>query len=159
MKMSNKQKYVIDGKLHGGFPMLFSSAVSLVFLILAVDQLRGGSGKIFTVGLMFSVGFALSLFVSIPLFNRYFFFKVCVGENDFSLRTAPFNEKTYKYSEVKNAKTEQKTSMRRGGVVCIYYFYFTDSDNKERKFLFDKSLYEKETDALKNRINKQNLTP
>lgn len=44
--------------------------------------------------------------------------------------------------------------MRRGGVVCIYYFYFTDSDNKERKFLFDKSLYEKETDALKNRINR-----
>mgnify|MGYP000056769578 FL=1 len=108
---------------------------------------------------MFSVGFALSLFVSIPLINRYFFFKVCVGENDFSLRTTPFNEKTYKYSEVKNAKTEQKTSMRRGGVVCIYYFYFTDGDNKERKFLFDKSLHEKETDALKNRINKQNLTP
>lgn len=97
-KMSNKQKYVIDGKLYGKFPMLFSSAVSLVFLILAVDQLRGGSGKIFTVGLMFSVGFALSLFVSIPLINRYFFFKVCVGENDFSLRTTPFNEKTYKYS-------------------------------------------------------------
>ena len=120
--MSNKQKYVIDGKLYGVFPMLFSSAVSLVFLILAVDQLRGGSGKIFTVGLMFSVGFALSLFVSIPLINRYFFFKICVGENDFSLRTTPFNEKTYKYSEVKNAKTEQKTSMRRGGVVCIYYF-------------------------------------
>ncbi len=46
MKMSNKQKYVIDGKLYGKIPMLFSSAVSLVFLILAVDQLRGGSGKI-----------------------------------------------------------------------------------------------------------------
>ena len=157
--MSNKQKYVIDGKLYRKFPMLFSSAVSLVFLALAVDQLRGGSGKIFTVGLMFFVGFVLSLFVSIPLINRYFFFKVCVGENDFSVRTTPFNEKTYKYAEVKNAKTEQKTSMRRGGVVCIYYFYFTDGDNKERKFLFDKSLYEKETDALKNRINKQNLTP
>ena len=74
MKMSNKQKYVIDGKLYGKIPMLFSSAVSLVFLALAVDQLRGGSGKIFTVGLMFSVGFVLSLFVSIPLINRYFFF-------------------------------------------------------------------------------------
>lgn len=106
--MSNKQKYVIGGKLYGVFPMLFSSAVSLVFLALAVDQLRGGSGKIFTVGLMFSVGFALSLFVSIPLINRYFFFKVCVGENDFSLRTTPFNEKTYKYSEVKNAKQSRK---------------------------------------------------
>lgn len=46
MKMSNNQKYVIDGKLYGVFPMLLSSAVSLVFLILAVDQLRGGNGKI-----------------------------------------------------------------------------------------------------------------
>lgn len=105
-----------------------------MFLALAVDQLRGGSGKIFTVGLMFSVGFVLSLFVSIPLINRYFFFKVCVGENDFSLRTTPFNEKTYKYSEVKNAKTEQKTSMRRGGVVCIYYFISRTATTKSVSF-------------------------
>lgn len=40
------------------------------------------------------------------------------------------------YGIEKEAKTvETETSMRRGGVVCIYYFYFTDSDNKERKFL------------------------
>ena len=157
-KMRNEQRYIIDGKFYGVFPMIFASAVSIVFLALAVDQLRGGNGKIFVVGLMFLVGFILSLFVSIPLINRYFFFKVCVRENDFYIRTTPFNEKTYRYSEVKSAKTELKTSMRRGSVVYVYYFYFTDGDGKEHKFQFDKAVHEKEISALKNRINEKNLT-
>ena len=157
-KIRNEQRYIIDGKFYGVFPMIFASAVSIVFLALAVDQLIGGDGKIFVVGLMFLVGFILSLFVSIPLINRYFFFKVCVRENDFYIRTTPFNEKTYRYSEVKSAKTELKTSMRRGSVVYVYYFYFTDGDGKEHKFQFDKAVHEKEISALKNRINEKNLT-
>lgn len=45
-KIRNEQRYIIDGKFYGVFPMIFASAVSIVFLALAVDQLRGGDGKI-----------------------------------------------------------------------------------------------------------------
>ena len=114
-KMSNEQRYIIDGKFYGVFPMIFASAVSIVFLALAVDQLRGGNGKIFVVGLMFLAGFILSLFVSIPLINRYFFFKVCVRENDFYIRTTPFNEKTY--------RAENINEKRQCGLCLLFLFH------------------------------------
>ena len=110
MKMSNKQKYVIDGKLYGKIPMLFSSAVSLVFLALAVDQLRGGSGKIFTVGLMFSVGFVLSLFVSIPLINRYFSLRYAWARTIFLFAQLRL---TKKHINIPRSKTQKQSRKRQ----------------------------------------------
>ena len=154
----NNKRYVIDGKTNGVFRMIITSAISIVFAVLSVNQLIGGNGKNKVVGLMFSAIFISSLFVSIPLIIRYFFFKVCINEKDFYIRTTPFNAKTYRYSEVKNASTKlmSSTSGEVGGSsqpTYFHYFYFTDSDNKIHKFQFEKSIYEKEINELMLRIN------
>ena len=106
----NNKRYVIDGKTNGVFRMIITSAISIAFAVLSVNQLMGGNGKNKVVGLMFSTIFISSLFVSIPLIIRYFFFKVCINEKDFYIRTTPFNAKTYRYSEVKNASTKLTSS-------------------------------------------------
>ncbi len=156
--MNNNQRYVIDGKHNGLFRMLVALAISVTFAILAVDQLIGGEGKRTYLGLLFSVACISSLFVSVPLIVRYFFFKVCVNENDFYIRTTPFNAKTYKYSEVKNVRTELKSSRASSikgtsQTAYFYCFYFTDNYGKIHKFQFEKSTHEKEIEVLSERIN------
>lgn len=156
--MSDNQKYIIDGKDYGILRIVFASMISIFFAILSIDQLFGNSNKSVYLGIVFSIGFVSSLFVSIQLIIRYFFFKVCINDSDFYIRTNPFNAKTYNYSEVRNARFELKSS-RASGIrgpsqpSYFYYFYFDDNNGETHKFQFEKSIYEKEINVLKNMIN------
>ena len=69
-----------------------------------------------------------------------------------------YNSKTYKYSEVGNARIELKSSRAENidgpsQPVYFYYFYFEDADGKVHKFQFEKSIHEKEISVLLERIN------
>lgn len=153
--MNNNQKYVIDGKSNGVLRMIIPLVICAVFAVLAFDQFFG---KKLYLGLMFLMVSISSLFIVVPLVVRYFFFKVCINESDFYIQTTPFNSKTYKYSEVGNARIELKSSRAENidgpsQPVYFYYFYFEDADGKVHKFQFEKSIHEKEISVLLERIN------
>ena len=93
----------------------------------------------------------------IRLINRYFCFRICIGENGFFFQSNPFNGKYYRYEEIVSCKEKLKQARHSVGygdpVTYRYFFCFTDKDGKTQKILFEKALFEKEFEALSERIN------
>lgn len=150
--------YKIDGKKQSLIRVVFTSAVSVFAIVLAVDQLKGGEHKSLPLGLMFSVFAILSLSISVRVLIRFLWFKIYIGENEFYCQTNPFDGKTFHYSEVKNARTEVKSS--RAGFshtvsqpLYMCYLCFGDNEGKTYQLLIEKELYSKEIVFLLDKIN------
>ena len=119
---------------------------------------------IFTGLLSFAVIAIIAAVLYAHFFNKIliddegFYFKICIGENGFFFQSNPFNGKYYNYKDILSCKEELKRIRHSVGygdpVTYRYFFYFTDRNGRTQKILFEKSLFEREFEALKNRIDK-----
>jgi hypothetical protein len=157
--MDNKEWiYMIDGKKRSLIRVIFTTAVSAFAVTLAVDQLKGGPHKSLYLGLMFAVFAAFSLSISLRVLIRFLWFKIYIGENEFYCQTNPVNGKSYRYSDVTNARTEVKSS--RAGFshtvsqpLYVCYLCFNDNNGKTHKLLVEREIYEEEIDCIVGKIN------
>ncbi len=155
----DKWTYKIDGKSNAHPLMAIPLAViSVFFLILAVDQLQSRPGKTALFAFFFGLIAVIILYGLIAVLVRYFCFSVYIGGSGFYFRSHPFNGKFYRYTDIRRCREEL-----RGGLaghssdrLYAYFFIFTDKHGKSRKFRFDKAAYEREIDALKQRIEEAN---
>ena len=160
MKNNNFENwdYVVSGKTYGLIRIIVIGILAGFFAALTVDQLRPAPNKMLIVAIFFGLTCTVLTVTLIRLINRYFCFKICIGENGFFFQSNPFNGKYYNYKDILSCKEELKRIRHSVGygdpVTYRYFFYFTDRDGKTQKILFEKSLFEREFEALKNRIDK-----
>ena len=132
---SDKWDYIIDGKNNSFAGMFISAVIAVIFVVLTIDQLSGGQKKSVFLGAAFAFIAMPSLWIAVRLAIRYFCFKICIGADEFYIRTGLFNGTAYQYSDVKNARTALITSRAAfqnapSQPVYFYYFYFTDNSGK-----------------------------
>lgn len=160
MKNNNFEKwdYVISGKTNGLIRIIIFGVLAGFFAALTVDQIRPVPNKMLIVAVFFGLICTVLTVTLIRLINRYFCFKICIGEKGFFFQSNPFNGKYYNYNDILSCKEELKRIRHSVGygdpVSYHYFFYFTDKDGKTQKILFEKSLFEREFEVLKNRIDK-----
>lgn len=160
MKNNNFEKwdYVISGKTNGLIRIIIFGVLAGFFAALTVDQIRPVPNKMLIVAVFFGLICTVLTVTLIRLINRYFCFKICIGEKGFFFQSNPFNGKYYNYKDILGCKEELKRIRHSVGygdpVSYHYFFYFTDKDGKTQKILFEKSLFEREFEVLKNRIDK-----
>lgn len=157
--MNNEQwDYKIDGKVNGIARIVILLVLSVLFIVFTIDQLKSGANKHIFVAIAFGVFAVISLYLLIKLSIRYFCFKVYIGNSGFYFKSSPFNGKHYEYDDVVYCKEELKTrySKQSREVLYYYFFVFKDKNGKTAKFQFEKSVSEREINALKMRINKTN---
>ena len=159
MKNNNVEKwdYVVSGKTNGLLRITIIGVLAGIFAALTIDQLRPVSNKMLIVAVFFGLICAVLTVTFIRLINRYFCFRICIGENGFFFQSNPFNGKYYRYEEIVSCKEKLKQAWHSVGygdpVTYRYFFCFTDKDGKTQKILFEKALFEKEFEALSERIN------
>ena len=159
MKNNNFEKwdYVVSGKTNGLLRIIIIGVLAGIFAALTIDQLRPVSNKMLIVAVFFGLICAVLTVTFIRLINRYFCFRICIGENGFFFQSNPFNGKYYRYEEIVSCKEKLKQAWHSVGysdpVTYRYFFCFTDKDGKTQKILFEKALFEKEFEALSERIN------
>lgn len=127
-------------------------------------KIKNNGMFIFTGLLSFAVIAIIAAVLYAHFFNKIliddegFYFKICIGENGFFFQSNPFNGKYYNYKDILSCKEELKRIRHSVGygdpVTYRYFFYFTDRNGRTQKILFEKSLFEREFEALKNRIDK-----
>ena len=156
---TEKWDYKIDGKRHGLLRILIMLGIMVFFSVLAVDQLLPGENKYWQMALAFGFPAVMSAFVAVKLLVGYYCFKIYVGNKGFYFQTTPFNGKYYSYSQTKCAGEELKRYHRRGnGSSYVYYFNIIFKNGETQSIVFDKSLFEREFNVLKERINCANNT-
>ena len=159
MKNNNFEKwdYVVSRKTNGLLRIIIIGVLAGIFAALTIDQLRPVSNKMLIVAVFFGLICAVLTVTFIRLINRYFCFRICIGENGFFFQSNPFNGKYYRYEEIVSCKEKLKQARHSVGygdpVTFRYFFCFTDKDGKTQKILFEKALFEKEFEALSERIN------
>lgn len=159
MKNNNFEKwdYVVSRKTNGLLRIIIIGVLAGIFAALTIDQLRPVSNKMLIVAVFFGLICAVLTVTFIRLINRYFCFRICIGENGFFFQSNPFNGKYYRYEEIVSCKEKLKRAWHSVGygdpVTYRYFFCFTDKDGKTQKILFEKALFEKEFEALSERIN------
>ena len=160
MKNNNFEKwdYVVSGKTNGLLRIIIIGVLAGIFAALTIDQLRLVPNKMLIVAVFFGLICAVLTVKFIRLINRYFCFRICIGENGFFFQSNPFNGKYYRYEEIVSCKEKLKQARHSVGygdpVTYRYFFCFTDKDGKTQKILFEKALFEKEFEALSERINR-----
>ena len=152
-----KWDYVVSGKTNGLLRIIIIGVLAGIFAALTIDQLRPVSNKMLIVAVFFGLICAVLTVKFIRLINRYFCFRICIGENGFFFQSNPFNGKYYRYEEIVSCKEKLKQAWHSVGygdpVTYRYFFCFTVKDGKTQKILFEKALFEKEFEALSERIN------
>lgn len=149
--------YKIDGRHNAKAGILIFSLLWALFTVLAVDQLRDMPNKSIYLAFAFGGVSIPLLCIVIWLIIRYVCFKVLIGENGFYFQSAPLNGRFYQYSDIKNCREVLKTYHHHGtdpSRSYHYYFFFTEKGGKSRKFVFEKLIYEREIDLLKERIKR-----
>ena len=151
--------YKIDGKKHGLLRIFVMLGITVFFSVLAIDQLLPGDNKYWQMALAFGFPAVMSAIVVIRLLVRYLCFKIYMGSKGFYMQTTPFDGMYYRYSQAKYAGEELKRYRRRGsGSSYVYYFNIILKNGDTKRIIFDKSLYEREFNVLKERINCANNT-
>lgn len=152
--MKDRWDYKVTGKNGGLIRIILFFAVSAFFVILAADQLKGGQKKSIILGTFFCAIALSTLYLFVKLAIRYFFFKVYIGEKGFYFQSNPFNGKYYEYETIRGCNEELRTSKGANTSTAMnaYFFTFIEKDGKAVTFQFEKALYEREFDTLKQRI-------
>ncbi len=149
--------YVVSGKQYGITKIVIIGVLAIFFAALTIDQLKPIPNKMPILAIPFGCMWAILTVTLIRLINRYFCYKICIGQNGFFLSSNPFNGKYYRYEDIIGGSQELKKTRHSIGygdtVTYNYYFFFTDKNRKTRRILFEKSLYEKEFNILCERIN------
>lgn len=151
----DEREYVIRGRQNMG--------VGLVIIVLLLCAAIALNVQILRLGLPVFVlipGMAVPLIALTLLLNHFVFYRVSIGTDRFSVQTNPFNRKEYPYADIASYHEELKVQRHgrpgKGASTRSYYHYFIFADHNRtvRRFLFDKSLYEREINILKARIDK-----
>ena len=157
---NEKWDYKIDGKMYGMVRMIIVAVLAMFFSVLTVDQLKPHSNKYIPVALGFAFLTVVFWGLFVYLLNRYINFKIYIGKEGFYYQTNPFNKSYFKYSDIKTASEEMVVYRhgRAGGVSSVsrtyhHYLTITLKNGEHKKIIFEKSLYEKEINILKERIN------
>lgn len=157
-KVSDENReYLIDGKVYGKSNIATTAVLLVVVAILemAVMPYRNIIGTIIL---------AVCLMI---LIIRYHSFRVQIGVDGFYFQTMPQNERYFKYSDITECREIEKVyrhrrytrSGRRTGHhgACrtyYYYFQFADAEGHTYRFQFEKPIYEREVNVLKERIER-----
>lgn len=149
-----QKEYHISGKVQGVQKIAVMLFLIGILYLLVNPLLREGLS---IVSVYFPIILALIALVYVII--QYYFYKIHIAEKGFFCQTNPFNGRNYKYEEVVECEIveirKRTGSVHRAGsrrTYYLYYFVFKDVEGKERKFRFDKSLFEHEINVLKSRI-------
>lgn len=152
-----KREYLIDGKVYGKSNIVTTAVLVVVVAILeiAVMPYANVSGTIVV---------AVCLII---LIIRYHSFRVKIGVDGFYFQTMPYNGRYFEYREITECREIEKVyrhrkytrSGRRTGHhgarrTYYYYFQFTDAECHTYRFQFEKPIYEREVNILKERIER-----
>ena len=153
--MNNERwDYIISGKEGGLARIIVMLIPAGLFTMLTIDQLQPQPGKLRMLALAFA-GMAIPMLgITIYLLNRYFFFKVCIGEDGFYYQSSPFGGKYYRYADVVSCREEHQAyrPKHRTQTMHYYYFHFDTAEGRSVRFLFEKELHAREISTLKERI-------
>lgn len=152
--VKEKEEYLIDGKAFGKIKIGIGITIFVIFALLDISLIK-------TVGFTFILipSIAMEIATVCAVCNNYLFFQVKIQKDGFYCRTNPFNGTYYKYSDVTACREIKKVVRHRqhfwNAATARYYFFFefTDVSGKKQKFSFEKEIYEKEIDVLKERIS------
>ena len=103
------------------------------------------------------IPFAAFLVPTVWFFSYGLFFKLNIQKDGFYCRTNPFDGRYYRYGDILDCcLVEAERSGVRPGHERFYAYYmkFTDRANRTHRFLYDKSLYEREIGELVARIER-----
>lgn len=151
---NEQETYRIDGKYFGKTRMVIGIFIFIVFLVIDYNYIMANT---FDLGFLLIPGVVLAFFVCLYLIMSYCCFKVEIEKDGFYCRTAPWNGRYYAYSEIASCRKIKRVvhhSGHSGGPKTNYYFFFefTCTDGKKRRFLFEEPLYGHEIQVLKERI-------
>lgn len=150
---SDTESYIIDGKFMGKTRIAIS--ITLLFMIVAFEI---ASINILGFTVINVLGFLLALSIVILTVINYLCFRVDIGTSGFYLKTSPFDGRFYNYNEISSCKIVEKKIRRKihrrhhGAITYYFFFCFTASDGKERKFQFESPIHQREIEILKYHI-------
>lgn len=154
----DQRDHIISGKIKGLTKIVVIGAIFAIVMWLSYTLFEEGLPPL-TYALTAIAAFCALVYVVM----HYFFYRIEILRDGFYCRTNPFNGQSYKYRDITNCKLIESRkrygSAYRSGVRKTYYLdylVFTDNTGKERRIVYDKSLFEREMRILESRINKNN---
>lgn len=157
-KVSDENReYLIDGKVYGKSSIAATAVLLVVVAILeiAVMPFRNIIGTIVLAACL------------IILIIRYHSFRVQIGVDGFYFQTMSQNGRYFKYRDITECREIKKVYRHRGYTrsgrrtghhganrTFYYYFQFTDAEGHTYRFQFEKPIYEREVNVLKERIER-----
>lgn len=148
-----KWDYIISGRPYGIMRMVIVGVLAGFFIVLTIDQLQPGPGKVPFVALAFGGIATLMTVTLVKLIGRYFYYKICIGPKGFYFKTNPWNGKYYEYAEIERCGEGAVKANHGSPATYRHLFFFTDRNGKKHETLFEHSLYENEMAVLIGRIN------
>lgn len=154
-----KWDYIITGKPYGIMRMVIVGVIAGFFIVLTIDQLQPGPGKVPFVALAFGGIATLMTVTLVKLIGRYFYYKICIGPKGFYFKTNPFNGKYYEYTEIERCgkgtiNVHHAATLAAPAQVSRQFFYFTDCSGKKHEAILEGSLNDDEIAILISRIDR-----
>lgn len=163
------EQYEISGRTNGKSYLVLAVVIFALMLFMELPMvLRSLAIHQYPMAILSGAGTVAMLGVIVYLAVRYRCFQVKIDARGFYLRTAPFNGKYYRYTDIKDCREIRRVYRHRGtrgGSTTPHYaflFSFTDQSGVNRKFFFQKDVFNHEIQVLKARIaaaNHQDTQP
>lgn len=156
-RRNEKAEYTIDGKVFAR-TRIVAGTVLLVLMAIISAVIVKATGHIY----LAIPGIVMVLIGLVSLINSNLHFIIKIGETGFDYRTNPFNGKHFEYSEIVRCRRIKKVVYHRKHIgdadlpSYFFFFEFTDTSGKTRKFQFEDPIHGHEVDVLKERIEKAN---
>lgn len=156
-RRNEKAEYTIDGKVFAR-TRIVAGTVLLVLMAIISAVIVKATGHIY----LAIPGIVMVLIGLVSLINSNLHFIIKIGETGFDYRTNPFNGKHFEYSEIVSCRRIKKVVYHRKHIgdadlpSYFFFFEFTDTSGKTRKFQFEDPIHGHEVDVLKERIEKAN---
>lgn len=154
---SENAGYLIDGKTF--VKTRYVIAIVLLIVVAIIDAvIIKATGHIY----LAIPGTVMAMFILLYLINSNLFFKVKIDSKGFYCRTNPFNGQYYKYDQITKCRKIKKVVYHKYHVgdadlpSYFFFFEFTDTHGKKRRFHFEDPIHGHEVDVLKERIEKAN---
>lgn len=148
--------YKIDGKTGGVAKLVVWLVLSILFVVLTIDQLQAQPHKSLAAAFAFGSTAAVLLCLFVVILVRHICFKVYIGSKGFYFQSNPWNGTYYTYTDMIRGEEELRVYHRRkSSDQYCYYFILEEKNGKTTKFQFEKSVHEREINVLKERIERK----
>ena len=148
-------EYLIDGKVFGKTRIIIGIILLIVVAIVDVAVIKVTDSVFLAIP-----GIVMAVVILLSIINSNLYYRVRIGQTAFYCRTNPFNGKYYEYSDIIDCRKIKKVVRHRYHVgdaatpSYFFFFEFTDSQGKKRKFQFEDQIHGYEVNVLKERIEK-----